>query len=190
MKSEIRILGIDDSPFTFKNKYSPIIGVVMRGGQYIEAVLKEKVKIDGLNATKKCIEMIKKTRYKKQLKAIMTDGISLGGFNVLDIEELYNKTNIPIITITRDKPDNSGIKKALKKHFTDWEYRYNLISKGHLFRVKTKHNPIFIKCAGINEHEAKEIIKISTIRGVIPEPIRVAHIIASGIKRGESYGKA
>ncbi|RLF35484.1 MAG: hypothetical protein DRM99_04525, partial [Thermoplasmata archaeon] len=34
------------------------------------------------------------------------------------------------------------------------------------------------------------IIKLSTIRGVIPEPIRVAHLIASGITRGESYGKA
>ena len=38
--------------------------------------------------------------------------------------------------------------------------------------------------------EAKEIIKLSTIRGVIPEPIRMAHLIASGITRGESYGKA
>ena len=38
--------------------------------------------------------------------------------------------------------------------------------------------------------EAKAIIKVSTIRGVIPEPIRVAHLIASGITRGDSYGKA
>jgi endonuclease V-like protein UPF0215 family len=47
-----------------------------------------------------------------------------------------------------------------------------------------------VKCAGIDIVEAKEIIKISTIRGVVPEPIRLAHLISSGITRGESYGKA
>jgi endonuclease V-like protein UPF0215 family len=59
-----------------------------------------------------------------------------------------------------------------------------------LYKIKTSHNPIYIKCAGISLAEAKEIIKLSTIRGVVPEPIRVAHLIASGITRGESYGKA
>ncbi|MDD5779140.1 MAG: DUF99 family protein [Candidatus Thermoplasmatota archaeon] len=37
--------------------------------------------------------------------------------------------------------------------------------------------------------EATEILKISIVRGAIPEPIRVAHLIATGIKTGESYGK-
>ena len=91
---------------------------------------------------------------------------------------------------SRDKPDNKKIKEALQKHFNDWKDRWDLISKGELHEIKTKHNPIFIKCVGISIEEAKEIIKISTIRGVVPEPIRVAHLIASGIKRGESYGKA
>ena len=190
MKSQIRLLGIDDSPFTFKDKYCSIIGVVMRGGEYIEGVLKDKVKIDGMDATKKSIKMIENTRHNKQLKAVLIDGVALGGFNLVDIEELFKVTKIPVITITRDKPDTNKIKNALKKHFSDWKKRYELIQKGTLYMVKTKHNPIFIKCAGICADEAKEIIKISTIRGVIPEPIRVAHIIASGIKRGESYGKA
>jgi endonuclease V-like protein UPF0215 family len=72
----------------------------------------------------------------------------------------------------------------------DWKDRLNLIKKGRLHRVETNHNPIYVKCVGLTIKEAKEIIKISTIRGVIPEPIRVAHLIASGLKRGESYGKA
>ena len=80
--------------------------------------------------------------------------------------------------------------KLLKKNFKDGKERFKLIKKGRLYRVQTNHNPIFIKCVGLPINEAKEIIKISTIRGVIPEPIRVAHLIASGLKRGESYGKA
>ena len=47
MKKQIRLLGIDDSPFTFKDNFSSVIGVVMRGGEYLECVLKDKFEIDG-----------------------------------------------------------------------------------------------------------------------------------------------
>jgi len=190
MKQQIRLLGIDDSPFRFTDKYGMVIGVIMRGGEYLECVLRRNIVIDGTDATLICKDMIKNTRHKKQLRAVLLDGIALGGFNVVDIAELYNDTNLPVLTITRDKPDFDKIKLALKKNFKDWKKRWTIISKGELYEVKTSDNPIYVKCIGINFEEAKEIIKLSTIRGVIPEPIRVAHLIASGITRGESYGKA
>jgi len=190
MKKQIRVLGVDDSPFTFSDKYGTVIGVVMRGGNYLECVLRSQVKIDGDDATFVCKNMINNTRHKKQLRAMLLDGIALGGFNIVNIEEIFSDTGLPVITITRDKPDFDKIKKALRKNFSDWEQRLNIMGKGELFRVKTSYNPIYVKCAGLGIDEAKEIINICTIRGVIPEPVRVAHLIASGIIRGESYGKA
>jgi endonuclease V-like protein UPF0215 family len=190
MKQQIRLLGVDDSPFTFTDMYTTIIGVIMRGGSYLEGVLMNQVSIDGEDATVVCKEIIKNTRHREQLKAMLLDGISLGGFNVVDIENIFKTTNLPVITVTRDKPNFDKIKDALKKNFIDWEKRLEIIKIGEIHKVKTSHNPIYVKCSGIDIEEAKEIIKISTIRGVIPEPIRVAHLIASGIVRGESYGKA
>ena len=190
MKQQIRLLGIDDSPFTFTEMYATVIGVIMRGGSYIECVLRSQVSVDGTNATSICKELVENTRHRKQLRAMMLDGIALGGFNVVNIQELYSATNLPIITITRDNPDFEKIEKALRKNFEDWKDRLNLMKKGELHKIETSHNPIYVKCAGISLAETKEIIKLSTIRGVIPEPIRVAHLIASGVTRGESYGKA
>ena len=182
MKKEIRILGIDDMPFSFKDEFTSIVGVVMRGGIYLEGVLKSNIKVDGIDATEKIIEMIEKTRHKKQLKIIMIDGIALGGFNVLDGEKIFNETGLPIITITRNKPDMEKIKKALKKHFDDWEKRWEIINKGKTEEINLRYK-IYIKYFGINEEEAINAIKISTIRGAIPEPIRIAHLIATGIKK-------
>jgi endonuclease V-like protein UPF0215 family len=190
MKQQIRILGIDDAPFNFDEKYTTIIGVVMRGGEYLECVLRSHVTIDGTEATMNCKEMIQNSRHRRQLKVIMLDGACLGGFNVVDIDELSESINLPVLTITRDKPDQQKIKHALQKNFMDWKDRWSLLQKGKLHKIATQHNPIYIKCTGLLLEEAKEIINISTIRGVIPEPIRVAHLIASGITRGESYGKA
>jgi uncharacterized protein len=190
MKRQIRLLGIDDSPFRFTDKYGMVIGVVMRGGEYLENVLRRHIIIDGKDSTFVCKDIIKKTKQNKQLKAVLLDGVAFGGFNVINIKDIYDETNIPVITVTRDKPDFEKIKIALKKNFTDWRDRWNIMSEGKLHEVKTNHNPIYVKCMGIEIKRAKEIIKLSTIRGVIPEPIRIAHLIASGVTRGESYGKA
>jgi len=190
MKKQIRIIAIDDSPFSFNDKYCTIIGVVMRGGEYLECVLSDQVEIDGNEATSICREMIKNTKHRKQIKVVMLDGVALGGFNVVDINELYESTNIPVITITRDEPNFDKIKLALSQNFKDWKQRWTILKRGEMYTLETSHNPIYVKCTGINIQDAKEIINLSTIRGVIPEPIRVAHIIASGITRGESYGKA
>ena len=190
MKQQIRLLGIDDSPFSFTDKYVTVVGVVMRGGNYLECVLRNQVSVDGEDATFICIDMIKNTRHRKQLKAMLLDGIALGGFNVINIEEIFSNTGLPVITVTRDKPDFKKIEIALKKKFKDWQNRLNLMKNGRLYKIKTSYNPIFVKYVGLSIEETKEIIKISTIRGVVPEPIRAAHLIASGITRGESYGKA
>ncbi len=55
----------------------------------LKCVLKNQVSVDGDDATFICKQMIENTRHRKQLKAMLLDGIALGGFNVVDIEEVY-----------------------------------------------------------------------------------------------------
>jgi uncharacterized protein len=190
MKTQIRILGIDDAPFDFKDTSTMIVGVVMRGGEYVEAVLRSQVAIDGTDATDVIIQMVMSSRYREQLRAVMLDGISLGGFNVVDIQRLFESIHIPVVTVTRDRPDLVAIENALRKHFPDWERRLALHMEGTLYEFTTAHNPLYAKFVGCSPEEAQGIIRLATIRGVLPEPLRLAHLIASGIVRGESYGKA
>jgi hypothetical protein len=190
MKQQIRILGIDDAPFTFTDAKTMVVGVVMRGGEYLEAVLRSEVTIDGTDATDVVTTMIQTTRHREQLRAVMLDGICLGGFNVIDIKKIHKTIDIPILTITRDRPDLTAIEDALRKHFPDWEQRLAIHKEGTLHEFQTAHNPLYAKFMGCSPEEAQEIISLATIRGVLPEPLRIAHLIASGIVRGESYGKA
>jgi endonuclease V-like protein UPF0215 family len=194
MKQQIRVLGLDDSPFRFSDKKTKkkllIIGVVVRVPAYVEGVLRSEVTIDGLDATDRLVQMVNNSHFKKQLKLIMLDGAAFGGFNVIDIHQVYKETGIPITTITRDEPDFSAIEKALRKHFEDWKWRFKILKKGRLVSIQTEYNPLYVKYKGIFKKELEEIIKISTVRGVIPEPIRLAHVIATGVARGESHGKA
>lgn len=190
MKNHIRVLGIDDSPFTFDEKEVSVVGVVTRLPSYIEGILHFKVTVDGNDATLKLIETLNASRFKPQIRAVLMDGIALGGFNVVDIQKVFESTGVPVVTITRDEPDLSSMKKALREHVTEWESRYELIEKTRVHKVSTSHKDIHVACVGLNDREANTIISKSTVRGCIPEAIRVAHLVASGMKTGESRGKA
>ena len=183
-------MGVDDGPFTFNDRNVLVVGVVVRGVNYIEGIIKKSVKRDGFDSTDVLIEMVDNSRYREQIRVIMTDGIALAGFNVIDMERLYKSTGKPVISITRDKPDEKRVEMALKSHFEDWEKRLKIIEKYHLIEVKTAYKPISVKFVGLDENETKTIIKNSTVSGCLPEPIRLAHLIASAYTKGESYGRA
>jgi endonuclease V-like protein UPF0215 family len=190
IKPEIRILGIDDAPFPphTKNKVM-LIGTVFRGGIWLDGVLRTYITGDGEDSTEKIIQMVNKTRHKDQIGVIMLDGITFGGFNLANIKEIFEKTGIPVIVIMRKFPDFEKIKKALK-HFVDHEKRWNsILDAGTVHKIENKE-PIYIQISGIDLEDAMEIVKLSTTRSAIPEPIRVAHLIAAGVETGESRGNA
>lgn len=190
VKPEIRILGIDDSSL-LKEKVM-IVGTVFRGGDWIDGVLRSEITRDGLDATGVIVTMIKKSKHYAQLRVIMLDGITYGGFNVVDIQELYRETGLPVIVIMRSCPDFEKIRSALG-HFSDGEARWDIIKKaGKIEKLFTGRNgtPVYIQKAGIGSKSAEKIIRLTSIRSSIPEPLRVAHLIATGIIFGESKGKA
>ncbi|MDI9623401.1 MAG: DUF99 family protein [Methanothermobacter sp.] len=191
IKSEIRILGIDDAPFTPHTKDDVlVVGTVFRGGSWLDGVLTTHIKVDGTDSTSKIIEMVKNSRHFDQLGVIMLDGITLGGFNVVDVEKVFKDTGLPIIVVIRKIPDFKRIKKALKGKFEDWERRWDAIKRaGEIYPVKVE-DTIYIQVKGIKLEDAIEIVKISTTRSAIPEPIRAAHLIAAGVEKGESKGNA
>lgn len=186
MKKEIRVIGIDDSAF---DKFSEInvlvVGVVMRGGAFVDGILSTKIEIDGDDATSKLIEIINKSKFKTQLRCIFLDGIALGGFNVIDIIDLHNKTNIPVVTIIRKYPDFNKIKETLVR--IEMKDKIKLIENAG---EPVKTGKIFAQMAGIDEVKLKDIMKLVCTRSHMPEPLRLAHLIATGVVKGESKGRA
>jgi uncharacterized protein len=197
MKPQFRVLGVDDGPFSFPDATVPVIGVVVRKG-YVDAVLKTQVDVDGVNATAAIASLAGGSGYTGKLEAVMLDGAAVGGFNVVDIEELNRMTGVPVITVTRDRPDMAAIRRALEMlgrtpkygrgPIPDWKERLALLERTRLVEVNTGAKPVHIGFAGVEEAEAKGIVTASTIRGSIPEPVRLAHIIARALVGGKSRG--
>jgi endonuclease V-like protein UPF0215 family len=190
MKPQVRILGIDDSPFRFEDGESLVVGALVRVPNYLEAVMKTTVEVDGTDSTDRITQMVVESRYREQIKAIMIDGIALAGFNVIDVVRLHRQTGVPVLTVTRDKPDMEEIRTALKKHFSDWRERYGLITKLELRQIDTGHKPLYACGAGAEWSEFERLARMSTVRAAIPEPVRMAHLIAAAMVTGESKGRS
>jgi len=188
IKPEIRVLGVDDGDFVPRTKgLVNIVGVVYRGGYWLEGVMRTEIEVDGMDATEKIADMIKNSPHYDQLRVIMLDGITFAGFNVIDIKELFEMVKLPVVAIVREKPDLEKIKKAIK-NLPEYEKRLTAIKNaGKMFRVLSRKaaEPIYMQIAGISESDAETIVRNTSTRSNVPEALRVAHIIASGLAKME-----
>lgn len=194
VKEEIRVLGIDDGPFEFgEGNRAMLVGTIFRGGSWLDGILTTMITVDGDDATSEITKMILKSRHRGQVRVVMTDGLTVGGFNVIDAVEVYKSSGLPVISVTRNQPDLETIEKALQK-FDDSEERWRRIRsagplKRHVFKKPRGRGSIYFQGFGIKDDNAHSIIEVTSTRSLMPEPVRVAHIIASGVARGESYGR-
>lgn len=184
IKPEIRVLGVDDGPFIPHTKGQvPVIGVVFRGGYWLDGVLHTKIAVDGFDATEKITAMITSSPHYKQLRVIMLNGVTFAGFNIVDVKALNAATKLPVITVTREKPDFAKIHKALKNLSKSQERWNTILNAGEPFEMPTRRGKkkIYMQVAGISRDDAQKILRLTSTRSNIPEALRVAHLIASGI---------
>jgi endonuclease V-like protein UPF0215 family len=94
----------------------------MKGDRVLK-VLQEEIRVDGLDTTDKLLSMIRRM----EVDANILGGITFGGFNVIDPRVIHAETGVPFIVYSAVKPDNHAVLAALRKHFPDWERRWEII---------------------------------------------------------------
>jgi endonuclease V-like protein UPF0215 family len=184
VKPEVRVLGVDDGVFTpHVASLVPVVGVVFRGGYWVEGVMHTEVLVDGFDATEKIAAMVVGSPHFKQLRVIMLNGITFGGFNVVDMKALNVATRLPIVAVTREKPDLPKIRGALE-HLPRSEERWKaVVNAGEVTEVSTRNRAekVYLHVAGVSVADAVRVVRLTSTRSNIPECLRVAHLVASGI---------
>src|SRR6266850_103295 len=177
VKPQIRTLGIDDSRFRFYQGKAYLVGVQMRGHDVVEATITETVDVDGWDATDAVIRLVlqapafRKWEYvtvegrrpepledhafeSRGLHAVLIDGVTVAGFNVIDVERVYEATRVPIIAVTTRNPDLGRIHRALEKNFEDWSERFAVFERNRITSVRVGTNVLHGHIAGIHPNQA------------------------------------
>ncbi|MCL4373429.1 MAG: DUF99 family protein [Candidatus Marsarchaeota archaeon] len=187
MKSGIRLAAFASGPIGADKHAAAgrtiLIAVVAKKGE-VEGVLSSSIGINGTDSTDRILTLIKKSRFASQVKLIVLNGIALAGLNVVNPGSILSSGNALMI-ITRHKPRPSKLIQAL-----------NAFSKRSGIAANERKN--IVKDFAKNKPRRMEGFYVqSTLQGqdskvLFPyavNALRLAHMIASGMSKGESKGR-
>ncbi|TFG99397.1 DUF99 family protein [Candidatus Thorarchaeota archaeon] len=181
-KTGVRVLGVAES-FNRDDEKSIVTGVVMRGDFRIDGFGMCQPTVGGMDSTKSLISLYHRLD-RPDIRAWMLGGSVISWFNIVDIVELHEITQIPVVCVTYNPSE--GIEKYLKEYFpTDWNERLQIMERaGPRLEVtlRTGHT-VYLSVSGLSKTRAKQLVDQFTLDGKIPEPIQVARIEAAGLHR-------
>ncbi len=178
----VRIVGVDDGPLPTRREtggYAVIVAVLLQG-VLISKVRLGRIEVDGTDANSILRDLLRNMAY----DVAMLSGISFGGFNLIDIDQLSRGTGKPVIAVIGERPNNVSVRKALRRHFDDWERRWRIVKNaGPLYSFKPLPNEpkLYYEVKGSSPAYARRIIASSAIISRLPEPVRVAGLVAKNL---------
>ena len=180
------VIGFDDGAFPRERpsigEAVLVMGVVCSGTE-MHGALRCDITRDGDDATERLAAAVEGSRFKGHVQALMFQGLTLGGFNVLDLHGLHRRTGLPVLVLTRRAPDLPRIKDVLHRHLKGGAEKWALIeAAGEMVPL----GPLYAQWAGMDAETAATLLARTTREGNLPEPLRLAHIIASAVSTGES----
>jgi endonuclease V-like protein UPF0215 family len=185
----LRSIGVDDGGFpsawppSLRSGKALLVSALLRG-LWLERVRLGEITVDGFDATNVLTNLLKNLTF----NIVFLSGVSFAGFNVVDAVKIHKEFKKPIIVVASEKPNNKAVKNALRKHFKDWRSRWRVIEKlGKVHHVVPIIGgpPLYFEATGIDVKSAKLMIRVLTASGRIPEPVRVARLIARGLTHSE-----
>lgn len=181
------VIGVDDGPFDRAHRGDvPIVGAVTTRGR-LDGVLVDRVRRDGANATARVAAMIRRSPFREHVSALLLNGIALAGFNVVDVAGLHVALGLPVIVVARKEPDLAAIERALRTRVPGGARKWALIeAAGPMEPLEG----VWVQRAGIEPAAAASLLRESRVIGLVPEALRLAHLIAGALVRGTSRGGA
>lgn len=110
----------------------------------------------------------------------------MAGFNVVDVFALHKATTWPVLVVARRNPDLAAIRRALESRVSGGRRKWSIIER---LGPMEPCRGVWIQRVGLTYAEAEEVLDRFCIHSQVPEPLRVAHIVAGGLTTGESRGR-
>ncbi len=181
------IIGFDDAPFPAGYVGNVKVVGTVYAGLRLDGVLVGEVEKDGLDAAEKLVTVVRQSKFAPNLHLIMLQGIALAGFNVVDVFALHEQLDLPVLVVSRRLPDMAAIKDALLTKVRGGQEKWAMIER---LGPMEPSGLVYVQRVGLTLDQAAAVVKRLAVEGSMPEPLRVAHLIAGAIAEGQSRGRA
>lgn len=181
------VVGFDDAPFDRGHRGDVLVVGAVFAGNRLDGVISTRVRRDGANAAQRLIDCLTGSKYFDQLQAVLLQGIAFAGFNVVDLQRLHQATGLPVLVVARYRPDLQAIRKALLEQVPGGARKWRLIEAAGPMEPMAE---LYVQRWGITPENAARLLASLQQNSQLPEPLRVAHMIAGGVTTGESRHRA
>lgn len=182
----LRAIGFDDEPFDCARGGDVAVAGVVCAGTRFEGLVWGRVRRDGWNATAELVRLLAGGKFLPQLHLVLVDGIAFAGFNVVDLPALARALRRPCVAVMRRPPDLAAVERALR-NLPRPERRLDVLRRaGPVHRL----GAFVFQVAGADPEPTARALARLTDRGAVPEPLRLAHLVAGGVRTGESGRRA
>ncbi len=179
-KPGIRALGVAES-FRQGQKRSVLAGVVMRSDFVIDGVAIGRTAVGGDDATSSIARLFRKFR-RNDVNLILVSGAILSLYNIIDVDLLSKKTKLPVICLTYK--ETAGIEESIRRHFPEGAGKkleaYAKLGKRAGVRLHTGYR-VYVRTAGMDSDSSQLVLDPFTLQGSVPEPVRVAKLLARAV---------
>lgn len=186
VKRYSNLIGFDDAPFSH-DYMGPVkvVGTVFTG-LHLTGVVIGEVEKDGSDSTEKLAGLLAESRFAVHVQLVMLQGIALAGFNVVDVFDLHARLGLPVLVVSRKLPDLAAIQRVLTTQVPGGVQKWALIEQ---LGPPEPAGRVYIQRVGLTLEEAQSVVERFALNGHIPEPLRVAHLIAGALVDGQSHGR-
>ncbi len=175
-KPGLRALGVAES-FRRTDRFSTIAGVVMRSDLVVDGFVFGKATVGGDDATSALVRMFRRLR-REDVNVILLSGAVISHYNVVDVDSLSEKSGVPVVCLTYR--ESSGMEDSIRMLFGDPRVKvdlYRKLGERMALRLKTGHQ-VYARLSSISGDDARRVVDSFTLQGTLPEPIRVARLLA------------
>ena len=180
-KKGIRVFGISES-FAMSDLRSILAGVVMRRDFIIDGLIFGNTTIRGNDSTEIIVSMFRRMK-RNDINCILLGGTIISILNIVDGQELYNTTKVPVIAIS--SRETRGLRENNLRTFEDGEIKcklYNALKASEQLTLRTG-KAVNYRNWGISSRDVSVLLNDLTLQGARPEPIKVASIAARAHRR-------
>jgi hypothetical protein len=162
-----------------------VAGVICAGTRF-EGMVWGHVRQDGWDATDALASLLEGGKFLPQVHLVLLDGLSLGGFNLVDLPALAARLGRPCVAVLRRPPDLPAVVRALRR-LPRPRRRLELLARAGPVHARP---PFHFQVAGADPDVVGAALPRLTDRGNVPEPLRLAHLVGAAVLRGESGRRA
>ena len=176
-KPGIRALGVAES-FRHGQERSVLAGVVMRGDLVVDGVAFGMTRVGGDDATASIASLCRRLA-RNDINIIIVSGAVLSLYNIVDVDGLSARTKLPVVCLTYK--ETSGIEGSIRRHFPGAPgpklEAYRKLGRRTSVTLRTGKR-VLIRASGVETAEAKKALDAFTLQGSVPEPVRLAKLLA------------